>query len=69
MAKTEPNTAAELLLKKEVAALLRCSERQVELLAKDGRIPRPLYVSKQAPRWRRRELLAALELESTAAGG
>jgi predicted DNA-binding transcriptional regulator AlpA len=69
MAKAELNTAADLLVKREVAALLRCSERQVELLTRDRRIPAPRYLGKQSPRWVRAELLAALGLESAGAGG
>ena len=49
-----------LLLKSDVASLLQISTRQVENLVRAGRIPRPLYLSAQSPRWRRDEVLAAL---------
>lgn len=67
MAKAELNTAADLLVKREVAALLRCSERQVELLTRDRRIPAPRYLGKQSPRWVRAELMAAVMGNNAAA--
>lgn len=51
-----------LLLKKQVAQLLQCSERQVEILVKSGRIPQPIQLGPNSPRWRRPELLQALGL-------
>ena len=51
-----------LLVKKQVAALLQCSERQVELLVRAGRIPQPIQLGKNSPRWRRPELLQCLGL-------
>ncbi len=61
MAKTEMESCEHVLLKKaEVADVLRVSVRQVELLTKQGAIPAPVYLSPQAPRWRRSELLNAL---------
>lgn len=60
MTNTAADVAGELLLKKEVALLLKCSERQVELLTRDGRIPAPRYLGKQSPRWVRAELMAAV---------
>lgn len=48
-----------LLTKKDVATLvLKCSGRQVELMAQAGRIPMPIYLAQRSPRWRRDELLA-----------
>jgi len=55
-----------LLLKKQVAALLQCSERQVELLVKAGRIPQPIQLGKNSPRWVRDDLLRALGLAENA---
>jgi len=55
-----------LLLKKQVAALLQCSERQVELLVKAGRIPQPIQLGRNSPRWRRCELLQSLGLAENA---
>lgn len=55
--------AAGLLMKKsEVAKLLGCSERQVENLVKSGRIPKPIQLGPNSPRWRRPEMLQALGL-------
>lgn len=51
----------ELLTKKQVAEFLQCSQRQVELLAKQRRICQPLYIGKSSPRWKRSELLASLD--------
>ena len=67
----QPTAAAAgglLLLKREVAALLGVSSRQVENLVKSGRIPRPLYLGTNSPRWRRSELLASLGLQTDAGG-
>ena len=58
-----------LLRKDDVAKVLQVSTRQVENLVRAGRIPKPVYLSPQSPRWRRGELLAALGLESAGAGG
>ena len=60
MAKVATNALTDLMLKREPAALLRCSEREVERLAKSGRIPQPVYLGSQSPRWLRSDLLAAL---------
>lgn len=65
----QPTTAAAgpLMRKCEVAKLLGCSDRQVENLVKSGRIPQPIYLGTNSPRWRRPELLASLGLQD--AGG
>ena len=53
--------AANLLMKKtDVAKLLGCSLRQIEHLVKSGRIPQPIQLGPNSPRWRRPELLQAL---------
>jgi predicted DNA-binding transcriptional regulator AlpA len=52
-----------LLRKDDVAKVLQVSTRQVENLVRAGRIPRPVYLSPQSPRWVRAELMAALGLE------
>ncbi|MCX7386606.1 MAG: hypothetical protein NTX48_08075 [Planctomycetales bacterium] len=49
------------MTKKQVAAFLQCSERQVELLTAKGRICKPVYLGESSPRWKRSELMAALE--------
>lgn len=51
----------ELMTKKQVAEFLQCSQRQVELLTSKGRICKPVYLGESSPRWKRGELLAALE--------
>ena len=53
---------AELMTKSQVADFLQCSKRQVELLSQQGRIPKPIYLGPSQPRWKRGELMAALEL-------
>jgi hypothetical protein len=59
----ESVSAAEgpvLLKKDDVAKVLQVSTRQVENLVRAGRIPAPIYLSKQSPRWRREELMRAV---------
>lgn len=60
--KLEREGLPAILVKRQVAELLQVSTRQVELLTKAGKIPAPIYISSQAPRWRRDELFAALGL-------
>ena len=53
--------------KKDVAKFLQCSERQVELLVKAGKLPKPFYFSDASPRWKRSAIDAWVEqLESEA---
>ena len=59
----------ELMTKKQVAEFFQCSERQVELLTKKGRIAKAYYLGESSPRWKRAELLASLEANSQNAGG
>lgn len=54
-------TPPELMTKKQVAEFLQCSERQVELLTKKGRLPKPVYLGESSPRWKRAELVAHLD--------
>lgn len=54
----------ELMTKSQVAEFCQCSKRQIELLTKAGRIPAPVYLSGQSPRWRRDELFEALGLNA-----
>ena len=54
-------TPPEWMTKKQVAEVLQCSQRQVELLTASGRICRPVYLGQSSPRWRRSELMASLE--------
>lgn len=43
--------APTYLTKKQVAELLQCSMRQVEILTAKGRICRPVYIGPSSPRW------------------
>jgi predicted DNA-binding transcriptional regulator AlpA len=49
------------LTKKQVAEILQCSMRQVELLTQKGRIPSPVYLGDSSPRWKRSEIEAIFE--------
>lgn len=60
-------TISPLLRKKDVAAILQCSTRQVEILTAKGDLPAPIRLGSQSPRWRRPEVLQFLGLDS--AGG
>jgi len=51
-----------LMTKTQVATLLGCSLRQVENLRRSGRIPQPIQLGPNSPRWRRPELLEVLGL-------
>jgi len=62
MAEQETREDALLMRKTDVAALLGCSVRQIENLVRSGRIPQPVYLGPQSPRWRRPELLETLGL-------
>ena len=53
-----------ILVKKQVAELVQCSGRQIELLVKAGQFPKPFYLSPQAPRWRTCEVFAFLGLNA-----
>ena len=55
----EPPSA--ILTKNQVAKLLQCSSRQVELLVKKGRLPNPVYLGDQSPRWKRSEIEAVFD--------
>jgi predicted DNA-binding transcriptional regulator AlpA len=55
-----PDEPPEWMTKSQVAGYLQCSQRQVELLTKKGRIPKPIYLGDSSPRWRRSELLESL---------
>ena len=67
---SNPNTDA-LDTKKDLSLFLRGSVRQIENLAKAGKIPPPIYISDSSPRWRRSEVVAWLDklaAESSAVG-
>ncbi|MFO1003300.1 MAG: hypothetical protein U0936_23445 [Planctomycetaceae bacterium] len=53
--------AETLMKKKDVAKFFQCSERQVELMVKAGKAPKPIYISDSSPRWRHSDLLAWLD--------
>jgi len=57
--------ASELMTKKDVAAYLRCSLRQVEILTAKKRIASPIYLGSSSPRWIRAELLASIASPDT----
>ena len=57
-----------LMTKRDVAAFLKCSMRQVELLTQKGRLPEPIRLGTH-PRWRSESLVRFLEsLGSEACG-
>jgi hypothetical protein len=58
----------ELMTKKQVAAFLQCSQRQVELLTAKGRISKPVYLGESSPRWKRSELISHLDAQQDAEG-
>lgn len=49
------------LTKRQVAEILQCSTRQVELLAQKGRLPSPVYLGDSSPRWKRSEIEAIFD--------
>ncbi len=57
-------TISPLLRKRDLAALLQCSTRQVEILTAKGDLPQPIRLGTQSPRWRRPEVLQFLGLDS-----
>jgi len=63
-----PVSASErmLMTKTEVAQFLGCSLRQVENLTRMQRIPQPIFLGPNSPRWRRPELLQSLGLAENA---
>ena len=63
-----PDEPPELMTKRQVAAFLQCSERQVELLTKKKRISQPVYLGSASPRWKRSELLAHLDAQQAEGG-
>jgi predicted DNA-binding transcriptional regulator AlpA len=52
-----------LMTKSEVAHLLQCSTRQVENLVADGRLPLPIRIGTQSPRWHRQTVMEKLGLQ------
>lgn len=56
-----------LATKSQVAEWLNCSDRHVDLMVREDRFPRPIYVSVRSPRWRRSDLLAFLDAQSNPA--
>ena len=54
-----------LMKKKDVAEFFQCSVRQVELMVKAGKLPKPVYIGDASPRWQRKTLVDWLnELQS-----
>ena len=58
----------ELLTKSDLAKLIQCSGRQIELLVKAGRLPEPIRLGSH-PRWRRGALMAFLDGLTAEGGG
>lgn len=56
-----PGATFATLTKKQVAEILQCSTRQVELLAQKGRLPSPVYLGDSSPRWKRSEIEAIFD--------
>jgi predicted DNA-binding transcriptional regulator AlpA len=54
-----------LLKKRDLAADLGCSTRQVELMVNDGRLPKPFYIGTSSPRWRQSDIDAWLNKLAT----
>lgn len=50
-----------LMRKKDVAEFFQCSCRQVELMTKSGRLPKPIYIGDASPRWQRKTLMDWLD--------
>ncbi len=50
-----------MMKKKDVAKFLQCSERQVELMVKAGKFPKPVYIFDASPRWQRSVIDAWLD--------
>jgi predicted DNA-binding transcriptional regulator AlpA len=61
--------APTYLTKKQVAELLQCSMRQVEILTAKGRICRPVYIGPSSPRWHRDALITSLDDAASQDGG
>ncbi len=55
----EPGFA--ILTKKQVAELLQCSARQVEILVKKGQLPSTVYLGDSSPRWKLSEIEAVFD--------
>jgi predicted DNA-binding transcriptional regulator AlpA len=60
-ASSQTGTTFTTLTKKQVAEILQCSMRQVELLAQKGRIPSPVYLGDSSPRWKHSEIAAIFD--------
>lgn len=57
---SEVPPSLEFLTKKDLAAFIKVSNRQIENLVKAGRLPKPLRIGTH-PRWRLSELLKFLD--------
>ncbi len=51
------NVSDSLMKKKDVAEFFQCSVRQVELMVKAGKLPKPVYIGDASPRWQRKTLV------------
>ena len=59
------NSSDQLYRKENLRIRLQCSERQLELMVKSGRVPKPFYMSDRSPRWRKTDIDAWLEKLAT----
>lgn len=51
----------ELLADRQVAALMNCSTRHVLAMTARGMIPRPVKLGGRCTRWRRSDIVAAID--------
>ena len=56
-----------LLKKKDLATTIGCSTRQIELMVKAGKLPKPFYCGDSSPRWRQSDIDAWLGQLATSA--
>lgn len=65
-AKVELNREHQRLLKKkDLTIQFGCSSRQIELMVKAGKLPKPFYISDSSPRWRQSDIDAWLDKLAT----
>lgn len=50
------NDSIEALTRTDVCAACRISKATLDRLLRDGRFPRPFYISERAPRWTRDDI-------------
>ena len=55
----------QLNRKTDLAKRFQCSTRKIELMVKDGRLPKPFYLGDSSPRWRQSDIDVWLEKLAT----